>query len=188
MTIQLACPGCGKSLQAPDAVAGKPLKCPNCQHVFTAPEGVVDAEVVGGEGITTAPAEPVRERAGYREIRTEREGEHGEERRPCPMCGEMIMADAAKCRFCGEIFDPELRRIEELRGRRGGTADRDADLDAIEWVIAILCSNIGCIIGIVYLIQGKPKGTKMLGVSVGVMLVWVVVGILLNLVLEAAKL
>ncbi len=34
------------------------------------------------------------------------------ERRPCPMCGEMIVATAAKCRFCGEIFNPELKRLE----------------------------------------------------------------------------
>jgi len=34
-------------------------------------------------------------------------GEEG--RRPCPACGEMIIAGAAKCRFCGEIFDARLR-------------------------------------------------------------------------------
>jgi hypothetical protein len=31
-------------------------------------------------------------------------------RRPCPMCGEMIVATAAKCRFCGEVFDKALLR------------------------------------------------------------------------------
>src|SRR5688572_6415637 len=31
------------------------------------------------------------------------------ERRPCPACGEAIVATAQKCRFCGEIFDPALR-------------------------------------------------------------------------------
>jgi hypothetical protein len=31
------------------------------------------------------------------------------ERRPCPACGEAIVATARKCRFCGEIFDPALR-------------------------------------------------------------------------------
>ncbi|HKB42381.1 MAG TPA: hypothetical protein VKD72_38500 [Gemmataceae bacterium] len=37
-------------------------------------------------------------------------GGEDEARRPCPMCGEMIIASAVKCRFCGEIFDPTLRR------------------------------------------------------------------------------
>lgn len=32
------------------------------------------------------------------------------ERRPCPLCGEMIMVAAVKCRFCGELFEPALQR------------------------------------------------------------------------------
>jgi hypothetical protein len=32
-----------------------------------------------------------------------------ENRSPCPMCGEMIMTTAVKCRFCGEVFDASLR-------------------------------------------------------------------------------
>ena len=31
------------------------------------------------------------------------------DRKPCPMCGEMIAATAKKCRFCGHYFDPSLR-------------------------------------------------------------------------------
>ena len=37
-------------------------------------------------------------------------------RRPCPICGEMIVAKAAKCRFCGEIFD-ESMKAQNARGR-----------------------------------------------------------------------
>jgi len=33
----------------------------------------------------------------------------GEQRRPCPECGEMIIATAVKCRFCGALFDPRLK-------------------------------------------------------------------------------
>ncbi|TXT17124.1 MAG: hypothetical protein FD138_4629, partial [Planctomycetota bacterium] len=41
-------------------------------------------------------------------------------RRACPMCGEMIIATAAKCRFCGEVLDPEIRkRGGPSSGRRG---------------------------------------------------------------------
>ena len=35
----------------------------------------------------------------------------GEQRRPCPECGEMIVASAAKCRFCNAIFDPKLKQM-----------------------------------------------------------------------------
>ena len=88
--------------------------------------------------------------------------------RPCPMCGEMILASAVKCRYCGEVFDETLRRAE--RKRRGAVGD--ADLTAAEYLVAILCSGIGCIVGIIWMIQGKPKGTKMFGISFLMAIVW----------------
>jgi hypothetical protein len=35
-----------------------------------------------------------------------------------------------------------------------------------EWAIAVLLPGIGCIAGVIWLIQGKPKAGKMLGVSI----------------------
>lgn len=51
----------------------------------------------------------------------------------------------------------------------------DADLTPLDWVLAILCSGIGCIVGIVYMVQGKPKGTKMLVISLVFVVIWNVV-------------
>jgi hypothetical protein len=85
----------------------------------------------------------------------------GVPRRPCPACGEMIIMSALKCRFCGEAFDPGLKRKQRRGG--GGFGDDD-DLTSVDWLIAILCTGIGCIVGIVWLIQGKSKGGKMLGI------------------------
>jgi hypothetical protein len=31
-----------------------------------------------------------------------------EKRRPCPVCGEMIVVEAKVCRFCGEKFAPPI--------------------------------------------------------------------------------
>ena len=40
-----------------------------------------------------------------------------ESRRPCPACGEFILTTAAKCRFCGEVFDAVLKtgRTQEAK-------------------------------------------------------------------------
>jgi len=48
-------------------------------------------------------------------------------------------------------------------------------MGTLDWVLAILCSGIGCIVGIVYLVQGKPKGTKMLVISIVMIVVWNVI-------------
>jgi hypothetical protein len=37
MPIRLSCPACDKPMQAPDAAAGKRVKCPNCQAVVAVP-------------------------------------------------------------------------------------------------------------------------------------------------------
>jgi predicted RNA-binding Zn-ribbon protein involved in translation (DUF1610 family) len=99
-------------------------------------------------------------------------------RRPCPMCGEMIAVGAAKCRYCDAIFDAGLRAIEKSKRRR--SSDDDSDLSVGDWVVAILCSGIGCIAGIVWMIQGKPKGAKMLGVSLAVGTFWTIVRVIIE--------
>jgi hypothetical protein len=88
----------------------------------------------------------------------------------------MIVRDAVKCRFCGEVFDPVLKKQQQKAMKATG---EDADLSTGEWVVAILCSGIGCIIGIIWMIQGKPKGKKMLLVSLAVQGFWFIVQVLL---------
>jgi len=47
------------------------------------------------------------------------------DRKPCPHCGEMIIKAAAKCRFCGEVFDPTLKRKSGSKRRRSFDDDDD---------------------------------------------------------------
>jgi hypothetical protein len=46
------------------------------------------------------------------------------------------------------------------------------ELTAVDWLICILCSGIGCCVGIIRTIQGKETGPKMIGISVIFMLIW----------------
>jgi len=103
-----------------------------------------------------------------------------EARTPCPMCGEMIVATAAKCRFCGEVFDPTLKKAK--KSRRYGPDDEN--LTSGDVVVAVLCSGIGCIAGIVWMIQGKPKGGKMLAISFAMNVVWGLVRVALQTAVE----
>jgi hypothetical protein len=58
---------------------------------------------------------------------------------------------------------------------RGRPSDDDSDLTTGEWVACIFCSGIACIVGIVWLIQGKPKAGKMIGISLLFAILWNVI-------------
>jgi hypothetical protein len=168
--IEMHCPNCGAKLQTPDDAAGSTVSCPVCATPVTVEEPIYDAEAMPEAAPPPSVPEPAAAAA------------EGEERRPCPMCGEMIFASAAKCRYCGEIFDPALKRA--AAASRGGTAyPDDTNLSAGEWALAILCSGIGCIMGIIWMIQGKPKGWKMFLVSLMVN----IIGGVLQVILEASR-
>jgi hypothetical protein len=64
----------------------------------------------------------------------------------------------------GRRRDDDYDDFDRRRGR--GTEYQSSDLTALEWILCILCSGIGCIVGIVYLCQGNPKGGKMIGFSI----------------------
>ncbi len=119
-----------------------------------------DAEEVEDDGLDFGAYDPNAGQAVERE-----------DRKPCPACGEMILRKAAKCRYCGEIFDPTLKK-KARKSRGGGVADIDEDMTTGDWVVAVICSGIGCIAGIVWMIQGKPKGPKMFGISLLFAFMW----------------
>ena len=96
------------------------------------------------------------------------------------MCGEMIVATAAKCRFCGEVFDPTLKKIKSKKKKKKSYSAEDESLTGSEIAIGILCSVVGCIAGLVWMIQGKPKGLKMVGLSIAADIVKSVVWAAIN--------
>jgi hypothetical protein len=167
--ISFQCPQCGKKLKAPDDAAGKSSRCPGCGSPVTCPEAIYDAELVDAPPDGFNPFGDLADDQPYA-VAGPKPGDApefgatpGEARRPCPMCGEMIVASAAKCRFCGEIFDPALKKAKKKAKKRGPEAE---DLTGGDIVVGLLCSGIGCIAGIVWMIQGKPKGWKMVLLSI----------------------
>ena len=183
MPISFECPQCGKKLKAPDEAVGKSSKCPGCEAIVTCPEPIYDAEVVD-DSQPHAGLEPY---AGLDDDKpyglvnpTPFAAPSGESRRPCPMCREMILTTAAKCRYCGEVFDSTLKKADGTKSKSYGPDDED--LATVDMVLASLpmCTLIGCVAGIVYMIQGKPKGMKMFGLSFVMAIVWNIVRVMLE--------
>ncbi len=116
MSISFECPQCGKKLKAPDGAVGKSSKCPGCEAIVTCPEPIYDAEVVDD----SQPPAGLESTAGDDDDKpyglvnpAPFAAPLGESRRPCPICREMILMTAAKCRYCAEVFDPGSRRPTE---------------------------------------------------------------------------
>src|SRR5262245_43365033 len=118
MSIKVTCPSCGNKIKAPDSAAGKKGACPQCKGVVHIPVPEVEAEVVEAEAVDPAPESMpswLLESRGTIPLEggdpsPATASEPGENRRPCPACGEFIAATALKCRFCGEIFDAKLKK------------------------------------------------------------------------------
>ena len=130
MAISGECPSCGKKIKAPDSAAGRRAKCPHCGKTIKIPEAVHDAEEVAEDDYGSE--EDYDDDFGVSD-ESETYGLDGideydspaiEPHRPCPMCGEMIVANAAKCRFCGEVFDKTLRR-KRRKSYEVGTSDAE---------------------------------------------------------------
>jgi len=187
MSISFQCPQCGKKLKAPDEAAGKSSSCPGCGGKVTCPEPVYDAELFD-ESQPPAGLDPYADLDDPKPYGVA-EPQPGaaasaDGRRPCPMCGEMILATAAKCRYCGEVFDKTLKKA---KGKKSRSGPGDASLTTGEIVLAVLCSGIGCIMGIIWMIQGKPKGAKMFGLSIAMNVFWWIVNIALQFGLNQMK-
>jgi len=122
MPISFQCPGCGRKLKAPDKAAGKTSTCPGCGGPVTCPEPVYDADVVEMTPIESSGVDPYAELGAdqpYAVVDPQPAADSStERRRPCPMCGEMILTTAAKCRFCGEVFDSTLKKGKGRGGKK----------------------------------------------------------------------
>lgn len=117
MAIAFRCPACNKTLRARSELAGRTMKCPNCTTPVTCPELVAVAEPIeepwghssAYDDIDGGQSAPPMPRGGAA-------ASTAEGRRPCPACGEMIVATAAKCRFCRTVFDQN--RIKKAAGKK----------------------------------------------------------------------
>jgi DNA-directed RNA polymerase subunit M/transcription elongation factor TFIIS len=176
--IHVECSQCGTRLKGPDHAAGTRIRCPKCGYAIRVPEKVYEAEPIAEE--FPPQVDPYADDESDSPYGLEGgDSPYGvtepaeERRKPCPMCGEMIVASAAKCRFCGEILDPKLKKVKAKKSKsKKNYSSDDDDLSTTDIVLCMLCPGIGCIGGVIYMIQGKGKGVKALGISIVASVVW----------------
>jgi ribosomal protein L37AE/L43A len=141
MPITFQCPRCNRKLRAPESAARQSSQCPGCGGTVTCPEPVYEAEVVLVNPKKSVPPKSAVQKLSpqksppkqspsidpYAELdddkpyamvdRPPAAATENESRRPCPDCGEFILTSAAKCRFCGEVFDDVLKRGATKKGK-----------------------------------------------------------------------
>jgi DNA-directed RNA polymerase subunit M/transcription elongation factor TFIIS len=200
MSISVKCQDCGKGLKAPDTLAGKKAKCPQCGAVVPIPMEVVDAEEFDDEPPplpsksmvgTKKPSKPKPAEDEYDDTFDDLADDEAdapavrtEKRKPCPMCGEMISGSAAKCRFCGEVFDERVKRSGRRRSGSGeyagfGTRFVAAFVDGI--VVSIIGATLGFLAGAIIggamgagggNVAGAEKTLNLVGNLIGLLVGW----------------
>jgi hypothetical protein len=145
VSISTVCPKCTKKLNAPDALAGKRAKCPQCATVVLVPEIRMDAAVVAAAPFAPEPPPPPQpsiwdEDLNYRIP-------------PLPK--------AAPAEEPARPVDEPPRGKKKKRKRTCG--EQDASLNLLEWLLCICGGPIATIVAVVYIAQGKQKGYRMLG-------------------------
>src|SRR6185312_5746657 len=130
MAISFSCRKCGKKLKAPDNAVGKTSKCPQCRSPVTCPEPVYEAEAIEPERpdvpeFLDDPYDDFDDGTPYGVDLGDAPLPSSEPRRPCPMCGEMILASAVKCRFCGEVFDKTIKQAGITKKKKKKRSSRE---------------------------------------------------------------
>lgn len=180
MTIEVECDKCGKALKAPDSAIGKKAKCPACGTILIVqkPLEVIDDDELPRSAPPPPPPPKIDDPYGLGKLLDDEVAyqlqkpvppppppSEPDGRRACPACGEMISVGAAKCRFCGEIFDHKRVKQAMKKARKSEPKayyGDDDDLSGTDVLIAVFCGLIACFMGIMWVVQGKSKGWKML--------------------------
>jgi len=150
------CPGCSKTIDLGDDV----FNCQTCNgtmHNACYDTAKCCKNPSCPTALELAPAAP--RRGGIGAPSAAPKSAPGEGTKPCPYCGEHIQAAAKKCRFCNEFLNKADR---DRQAKLSTASEEDDNLSTAEIIVGCLCGWIACIFGIVWLIQGKKKGGKMI--------------------------
>lgn len=98
----IGCPHCKKSMQVPDGVAGKTVRCPSCSKPFTVPAAAPAA--------AASPARP----PSNADVSIPKPAPAAPAATPtnCPACGSSLLEGAVACMDCGYLLQSETAEPE----------------------------------------------------------------------------
>jgi hypothetical protein len=192
MAQSISCPKCKRVYAVKPELAGKKAKCKCGEKIeFPAMEAPKVEELgeldlldekpkAKGKPPAQAGFEPLEQASDYAtapEPKQARPAPAAGGGSTCRNCKATLVPGAVICTNCGfNQRTGQAMRTQVVRGAppaapsatranysAGSTASAaDSDLEGMDWILIILCGGIAFILGIVYLIQGKPKGLKMI--------------------------
>jgi len=193
--MQVQCPGCQKTLNAPDHLAGKVVKCPGCGGQMQLPAMEPEMLEVLPAGPDAPPAgDRVEQSSGQRSVSSSSGANAGAAKRAprpapgvggkkkCRFCGESILVTATKCRHCkSNLAGGAAKSMGRFRAREASSSGNKA---LILGVLSFFCA-FGFILAPLAIIYGNSarkagdgKGTAgmILGIIATAMWVLAVVG------------
>ncbi|MSR32717.1 MAG: DUF4190 domain-containing protein [Gemmataceae bacterium] len=100
MALIVPCPGCNTQLKV-GASPGQQFKCPKCFQILTVPSDARLDKGFSSEARLDKEVLPAPEDSLSNPSLAAPETD----KKLCPFCGESILANASKCKFCGEFLD-----------------------------------------------------------------------------------
>ena len=140
--MQVQCPSCNAIVNHSDESAGQVVSCPKCGGQMQLPASGAGAPVAGPAAVPALGPQPGAE----------------QKQKPCPYCGESILAVAQKCRHCHTMLTGPNAGKTSITGQAEAVPSGEGKKALILGILGlVLCCLpiVGIILGALAIKYGK---------------------------------